>query len=193
VSRGTASPSSTVASGPMLGIRSSRGRPRSTTSANCRQTTTCACSSGRPAPTVVASRYSAGNAKGATRERRFDAGCPRLDRAGVPRSHGRTGVETRPERGIYLHLTAPTDFGFRVVEIWDEKKGFDRFVEQRLGPASEAIGLNRKMTIAVTPLHNFFAPRLTELPTLVASLPGAPDADPSSGRPTRARTPKADS
>jgi hypothetical protein len=30
------------------------------------------------------------------------------------------------------------------------------------------------MTIAVTPLHNFFAPRLTDLPAVVASLPGAP-------------------
>jgi hypothetical protein len=31
------------------------------------------------------------------------------------------GVEQRPEGGIYLHLTAPTDFGYRIVEIWDEK------------------------------------------------------------------------
>jgi Protein of unknown function (DUF3224) len=82
------------------------------------------------------------------------------------------GVETRPEGGIYLHLTTPTEFGFRVVEIWDEKGGFDRFLEQRLAPAGEAIGLDREMTIAVTPLHNFFAPRLTELPAVVASLPG---------------------
>jgi hypothetical protein len=90
------------------------------------------------------------------------------------------GVETRPEGGIYLHLTTPTSFGFRVVEIWNEKEGFDRFVEQRLTPAGEAVGLEREMTIAVTPLHNFFAPRLSELPTLVASLPGAPNASPSS-------------
>jgi hypothetical protein len=92
------------------------------------------------------------------------------------------GVETRPEPGIYLHVTAPTDFGFRVVEIWDEKGGFDRFVERRLAPASETVGLEREMTIAVTPLHNVFAPRLTELPALVTSLPGAPKAATSSSR-----------
>jgi hypothetical protein len=92
------------------------------------------------------------------------------------------GVETRPEGGIYLHLTTRTDFGFRVVEIWDEREGFDRFMERRLAPASEAVGLEREMTIAVTPLHNFFAPRLTELPTLVASLPGAPSAGAGSSR-----------
>jgi hypothetical protein len=55
------------------------------------------------------------------------------------------GVETRPEGGIYLHLTTPADFGFRVVEIWDEEEGFDRFVKQRLAPAGEAIGLDREM------------------------------------------------
>jgi hypothetical protein len=102
-------------------------------------------------------------------------------------------VETRLEGGVYLHLTTPTDFGFRVVEIWDEKEGFDRFVEQRLAPAGEAVGLDREMTIAVTPLDNFFAPRLTELPTLVASLPGAPNAGPSSSRSATATTTKADS
>jgi hypothetical protein len=86
------------------------------------------------------------------------------------------GVEARPEGGIYLHLTTPTDFGFRVVEIWDEKEGFDRFLEHRLAPASEAVGMERETTVTVRPLHNFFAPRLNELPALVPSLPGAPRA-----------------
>jgi hypothetical protein len=84
------------------------------------------------------------------------------------------GVEARPEGGIYLHLTTPIDVGFRVVEVWDAKEGFDRFVEHRLAPASEAVGVEHEMTITVTPLHNFFAPRLDELPALVASLPGRP-------------------
>jgi hypothetical protein len=84
------------------------------------------------------------------------------------------GVEKRPEGGIYLHMTTPIEVGFRVVEVWDEKEGFDRFVEHRLAPANEALGLDRATEIKVTPLHNFFAPRLDELPGLVGSLPGAP-------------------
>jgi hypothetical protein len=92
------------------------------------------------------------------------------------------GVERRPEEGIYLHLTTPTDSGYRIVEIWDEKGNFDRFVERRLAPANEAIGLERSTEITVTPLHNLFAPRLEELPALVSSLPGAP----RSAQPTRA-------
>jgi hypothetical protein len=55
----------------------------------------------------------------------------------------------------------------RVIEIWDEKAGFDRFLETRLGPATEAVGMQRETQIKVTPLHNFFAPRLAELPALI--------------------------
>src|SRR5580704_14789017 len=42
------------------------------------------------------------------------------------------GVETRPAAGLFLHLTSKTDFGFRVVEIWDRKEGFDEFLTKRL-------------------------------------------------------------
>ena len=84
------------------------------------------------------------------------------------------GVETRPESGIYLHMTTPTEAGFRILEVWDEQAGFERFVEGRLVPANRAVGLDRQTNISVTPLHNLFAPRLDELPGLVASLPGAP-------------------
>jgi len=66
------------------------------------------------------------------------------------------------------------DFGYRVIEIWDRKEGFDEFVEERLAPAAQALGINREMKISVTPLHNFFAPRLEEMPGLIDNLPGAP-------------------
>jgi hypothetical protein len=85
------------------------------------------------------------------------------------------GVESRPAAGIFLHLTTTTDFGYRIVEIWDSKEGFEEFLEKRLGPASKAIGLSRKTDISITPLHNFFAPRLEELPGLIRTLPGSPD------------------
>ncbi len=34
--------------------------------------------------------------------------------------------------------------------------------------------MQRETAITVTPLHNFFAPLLDELPGVVSSLPGAP-------------------
>jgi hypothetical protein len=86
------------------------------------------------------------------------------------------GVETQPAAGIYLHLTTTTSFGFRIVELWDRKEGFEEFLEQRLVPATKALGIERETEITVTPLHNLFAPRLDQLPGLVPSLPGAPGA-----------------
>jgi hypothetical protein len=85
-------------------------------------------------------------------------------------------VERRPEAGIYLHATITTDFGYRVVEIWDRKEGFEDFLEKRLAPTTKALGIDRKTEITITPLHNFFAPRLNELPGLVSELPGGPRA-----------------
>jgi hypothetical protein len=84
------------------------------------------------------------------------------------------GVETRPAGGIYLHLTTAMSFGYRVIELWDRKEGFEEFLEQRLAPATQELGIDRETEITVTPLHNLFAPRLEEIPGLVASLPGAP-------------------
>jgi hypothetical protein len=81
------------------------------------------------------------------------------------------GVEVRPAAGIFLHLTTTTDFGYRIVEVWDSKEGFQEFLEKRLDPASKAIGLNRKTDISITPLHNFFGPRLKELPGLISPCP----------------------
>lgn len=83
------------------------------------------------------------------------------------------GVETRPSDGIYLHLTTTMSFGYRVVEIWDRKEGFEDFLGARLTPATRELGIERETKITVTPLHNLFAPRLGELPGLVSSLPGA--------------------
>jgi hypothetical protein len=84
------------------------------------------------------------------------------------------GVETKPDAHIYLHITAPIDGGFRVIEIWDDKEAFEAFLQNRLGPANDALKIAHAANITIKPLHNFFAPRLTSLPDVVQSLPGAP-------------------
>src|SRR5262245_59776348 len=84
----------------------------------------------------------------------------------------RLGVESRPEPGIYLHATITTDFGYRVVEVWERKEQFEDFLERRLAPVTKALGIDRRIEITITPLHNFFAPSLEELAGLVGGLPG---------------------
>lgn len=92
----------------------------------------------------------------------------------------RMNVEVRPASGLYLHLTAPIEGGCRVTEVWDRRENFEDFMQARLAPAAEAIGLKREMKVTVEPLYNVFAPRLNELPSLVADAflrPNAPVAD----------------
>jgi hypothetical protein len=89
------------------------------------------------------------------------------------------GVELRPEPGIYLHLTVPIEGGYRVIEVWDSREGFEAFMQARMAPAAAAIGLNREMKVTIEPLYNIFAPRLDELPPLVEDAflrPNAPVA-----------------
>ncbi|MFC9432404.1 hypothetical protein [Nocardia sp. NPDC057030] len=86
------------------------------------------------------------------------------------------GVESRPEPGIYLHITAQTDFGYRIIEIWETQEGFENFARRRMLPAMEKLGIDRKTEITIKPLHNIFAPRLEELPALLDGLPGAPNS-----------------
>ena len=82
-------------------------------------------------------------------------------------------VETHPAGNIFLHLSTTIEGGYRIVEIWDSKEGFEEFLQKRLGVANQALGINRKTNITITALYNFFAPRREELPGIVGSLPGA--------------------
>lgn len=85
------------------------------------------------------------------------------------------GVEARPERGIYEHISHPTDTGFRIIEIWESQEGFEEFAERRLKPAITKLEIQRETTIRFQPLHNFFGPRMDELPGLIGELPGGPN------------------
>ena len=86
-----------------------------------------------------------------------------------------TGVEARPEPGIYEHISHPTETGMRIIEVWDSQAGFEEFAERRLTPAVARLGINRETRIAFQPLHNFFGPRMDELPALIPTLPGGPN------------------
>lgn len=78
----------------------------------------------------------------------------------------RMGVERKAAPGIYLHIASPMEGGMRVVELWDTKEGFETYIQAQLIPACAALGIEKKTTTTVTPLHNLFAPRLEEIPQI---------------------------
>lgn len=85
------------------------------------------------------------------------------------------GVEARPEPGIYQHISHPTETGFRIIEVWESQDEFEEFAERRLQPAVRKLGIQRETSIVFQPLHNFFGPRIGELPRLIGQLPGGPN------------------
>lgn len=38
-------------------------------------------------------------------------------------------------QGLISHVAGPIDSGMRVLDVWESREDFDRFVDERLGPA----------------------------------------------------------
>ena len=48
--------------------------------------------------------------------------------------------DTNPPDGIIFHASGPVDGGWGVLYFWESRAHFDRFAEERIGPAMAAIG-----------------------------------------------------
>ncbi len=49
-------------------------------------------------------------------------------------------VEQNPPEGLVFHSAGPTDNGWNVIDFWESREAFDRFQQERLGPAIVALG-----------------------------------------------------
>jgi hypothetical protein len=50
------------------------------------------------------------------------------------------GIEQNPPEGLIFHSAGPTDNGWNVIDFWESREAFDRFQQDRLGPAIGALG-----------------------------------------------------
>ena len=62
------------------------------------------------------------------------------------------GGKTAPG-GIY-HWVAPTDDGFRVVDVWEDRATFDKFAEEKIGPITAEVGIEGPPEITEYEIHN---------------------------------------
>jgi len=52
------------------------------------------------------------------------------------------GVQDNPPDGLIFHCAGEGPNGFRIVDVWESRGHFDRFMEERLGPAiAEVTGM----------------------------------------------------
>ncbi|MGZ6639718.1 MAG: hypothetical protein ACXVII_43745 [Solirubrobacteraceae bacterium] len=54
--------------------------------------------------------------------------------------HALLDTENNPPEGIIFHSAGPIEEGWGVIDFWESRAHFDRFVEQRLQPALQGLG-----------------------------------------------------
>lgn len=54
-----------------------------------------------------------------------------------------------------FHWVAATEDGFRVVDVWESREAFDRYLRERLEPMFAAAGMATPPEIEILPIHNY--------------------------------------
>ncbi|MER5638560.1 hypothetical protein ABT095_16555 [Kitasatospora sp. NPDC002227] len=70
--------------------------------------------------------------------------------------------EEQTPDGAVLHVAWYDENGLRVTDVWDTAEDFNRFMQDRLAPAIEKVGIEGQPEVSFTPVHRrFVAPGVT--------------------------------
>lgn len=75
--------------------------------------------------------------------------------------HSRMGIDENPPQGLIFHSAGPIDGGWGVIDFWESREAFDRFVGSTLGPTAQELGERGFATqpdIKEFPVHNITKP-----------------------------------
>ncbi len=75
--------------------------------------------------------------------------------------HSHMRVDQNPPEGMIFHSAGPIDGGWRVIDFWESRAAFDRFLESGFGPAAQELGdrtFTRPPDIDEFPVHNITKP-----------------------------------
>jgi hypothetical protein len=62
-----------------------------------------------------------------------------------------------PPDGCLFHASGPVDGGWGVIDFWESRAHFDRFAQERIGPAMVSVGLEGgPPEIHEFPVHEHF-------------------------------------
>jgi hypothetical protein len=62
--------------------------------------------------------------------------------------------------GAKLHVVGFGDDGMHVTDVWESQEQFDRFMQERLGPAIQQVGLEGEPEVRFLTFGGVFAPAL---------------------------------
>ena len=63
-------------------------------------------------------------------------------------------------RGAKFHVAWFAGDGLHVLDIWDSREDFERFIAERLNPAVERIGIQGQPNVEFAEAHAIFAPNV---------------------------------
>jgi hypothetical protein len=78
----------------------------------------------------------------------------------------KVGWDREVPDGAKLHVAGFSNDGMNVLDVWDSEESFRAFMDERLGPAVEEIGIEGEPNIGFYPMHACFAPALDRAETL---------------------------
>lgn len=62
--------------------------------------------------------------------------------------------------GAKLHVSWFADDGFHVLDLWDTPQDFQKFVDERLTPGVQKVGVQGQPQVSISESHAVFAPNL---------------------------------
>jgi hypothetical protein len=65
--------------------------------------------------------------------------------------------------GAKLHVSGFSDDGLHVTDVWESELAFNRFMEQRLAPVIQELGIQGQPEVTFYQLHGVFAPALGKM------------------------------
>jgi hypothetical protein len=55
-------------------------------------------------------------------------------------THGSMNIDSDPPEGLIFHSAGPIEGGWGVIDFWESRDAFDRFVATQLQPALQGLG-----------------------------------------------------
>lgn len=83
---------------------------------------------------------------------------PEVTREQYERARQEVNWEGDVPDGAKFHVAWFAEDGFRVLDLWDSPASFDRFVQQRLMPGVQKIGIEGEPRVSLSEATAIFAP-----------------------------------
>jgi len=79
---------------------------------------------------------------------------------GLDQAREKVGWDRDVPDGAKLHVSGFADDGLHVTDVWESEQAFSTFMEMRLAPVIQELGIQGQPEVKFFPLHGVFAPAL---------------------------------